>query len=104
MPLKYKPFTDPMDDKRRKIHPDEHEVIIQKYKEGHSQRSLAKSYGVSRTLIGIIVNPERAAAVKERIKENWPKYYDREKLTKATRALRKRKRAMGLCTPLHTSA
>ena len=36
--------------------------------------SLAKEYNVSRSLISIIVNPERAEAVKQRFKEHWRDY------------------------------
>jgi hypothetical protein len=102
MPRGYHPFDNPMDDKRRKLHPDKHEEIIRKYDGGHGQsmRSLAKEYGVSRKLISIIVNPDVAQAVKDRLKEHWKDYHDREKLTEATRNLRRRKAEMGLSYPV----
>jgi hypothetical protein len=37
-------------------------------------RPLAKQFGVSRTTIQIIVKPERAEAVKKRIKDHWRDY------------------------------
>jgi hypothetical protein len=89
-----------MDDPRRKLHPDQHQEIRKLHEEGQSQRSLARQYGCSRSLIGIIVNPERAAAVSERIKENWKQYVNREDLTSAALATRARKRKMGLAFPV----
>ena len=62
-------------DRRRKLTEEDKEVIRHRYKIGDgSQRSLAKEYGVSRTTIQILVNPERAKAVSQRIKEHWKDY------------------------------
>lgn len=57
--MQYLKYTNPMDDGRRKMHPRHRAEIISKYKSGsYSQMSLASEYGVSRTLIQSIVNPE----------------------------------------------
>jgi DNA invertase Pin-like site-specific DNA recombinase len=96
MPQRFKPYDNPLDDRRRKVHPDQHDEIRRRYAEGKSQTALAELYGVSRSLIAVIVNPERAATVADRIKRHWQDYSDREDLTKAARKLRKRKREMGL--------
>ena len=100
MPQGYKSYDNPLDDRRRKIHPDHHAEIRALYAEGMSQRKLAKLYGVSRTLIQLIVNPVRAARVRQRIKDHWQEYSDRQDLTDATRRLRKRKRELGLTYPI----
>lgn len=88
-----------MDDKRRKLHPDQYAEIQKKYEEGMSQRALGREYGVSKSLIAIIVNPERAAKVKARLKDNWQNYYDREQHRKDILKYRRRKREMGLAIP-----
>jgi hypothetical protein len=99
MPLGYLKFIDPLDDRRRKIHPDQHPEIRRRYSDGESQNKLAGEYGVSKSLIAIIVNPDRAAAVAARVKEHWKEYSDRADLTAATRTTRKRKRKIGLSYP-----
>lgn len=64
-----------LQDRRRKLEDYQYDEIKHKYETGlYSQRALAKEYGVSRSLICVIVNPERAAAVKQRIKEHWRDY------------------------------
>lgn len=45
----------------------------------HSQRNLAKQYNVSKSLIAITVNPDRAAAVKERRASMHAHYYDKNR-------------------------
>lgn len=62
-------------DRRRKLTDEQKNEIIRLYTTGaYSQRKLAKRFGVSRSAIQIIVNPERAAAVKKRGKEHWREY------------------------------
>ena len=64
-----------LQDRRRKLEDYQYDEIKHKYATGlYSQRALAKEYNVSRSLIRIIVNPERAEAVKQRIKEHWRDY------------------------------
>lgn len=59
-----------MNDKRRKITPEQREEIIRLFnEEGMSQRRLAKDFGVSRQYIALIVYPERQANVKAYLKE-----------------------------------
>ena len=62
-------------DRRRKLTDEQKEEIRRIYAEGKvGQRPLAKQFGVSRSLIQIIVNPEIAEKKKQRIKEHWRDY------------------------------
>lgn len=62
-------------DRRRKLTDDQKEEIRRIYKSGVcGQRPLAKQFGVSRSLIQIIVNPEIAEKKKQRIKDHWRDY------------------------------
>lgn len=84
-------------DRRRKLAEEDKKNIVKEYESGlFSQRGLAKKYNVSRSLIQLIVNPERAAAVKKRNKEHWKDYADREKLTESTRKTRRYKQNLYL--------
>ena len=65
----------PEKDRRRKLTDDQKEEIRKIYATGVcGMRPLAKQFGVSRTTIQIIVNPERAEAIKQRTKEHWRDY------------------------------
>lgn len=84
-------------DRRRKLSDEDKKNIIKEYKTGlFSQRNLAEKYNVSKSMIAIIVNPERAAKVKQRIKEHWKDYSDRAKLTKSAKELRQYKQKLYL--------
>lgn len=62
-------------DRRRKLTDEQKEEIKRIYKSGVcGQRPLAKQFGVSRSLIQIIVNPEIAEKKKQRIKDHWKDY------------------------------
>ena len=62
-------------DRRRKLTDEQKEEIKRIYAEGKvGQRPLAKQFGVSRSIIQLIVNPERAKSVKERAKKHWRDY------------------------------
>ena len=62
-------------DRRRKLTDEQKEEIKRIYAEEKvGQRPLAKQFGVSRSTIQLIVNPERAKTVKERIKKHWRDY------------------------------
>ena len=62
-------------DRRRKLTEDEKQQIREIYKTGVcGTRPLAKQFGVSKSTIQIIVNPEIAARRKQYIKDNWKKY------------------------------
>ena len=66
---------DPTQDRRRKLTDEQKEEIRQLYATGVvGQRPLAKQFGVSRSLIQIIVNPNIAEAKRKRIKEHWRDY------------------------------
>lgn len=86
-------------DRRVKLTAEDKEEIIALYKGGKgglSQRGLARRYGVSRSLIQIIVNPERARQVKENFKRNQKdgRYYDRKKHTEQMREHRQYKKEL----------
>lgn len=79
-------------DRRRKLTEEQKEEIKHKYKTGfYSHRGLAKEYKVDKSTIAIIVNPKRAEKVRQRNKEHWKDYVDREKLTEAQRNRRRYK-------------
>lgn len=62
-------------DRRIKLTSAQKKEIKERYEtENTSQRKLAKEYNVSKSLIGIIVNPERAAKLKQRSKDHWMDY------------------------------
>ena len=65
----------PTKDRRRKLTDEQKEEIRLIYAEGKiGTRPLAKQFGVSRSLIQIIVNPDIAERKKQRIKEHWRDY------------------------------
>lgn len=65
----------PEKDRRRKLTDDQKEEIRRIYATGVcGMRPLAKQFGVSRSTIQFIVNPERAEAVKQRAKKHWRDY------------------------------
>lgn len=77
----------PSGDRRRKLDPALHEEIKSRYAAGDSQRLLAKEYGVSRSLIQVIVNPDRAEAIKQayHARGGWKAHYDKDEHAKAMR-------------------
>lgn len=84
-------------DRRRKLTEEQKEEIRKKYSDGCvGQRPLAKEYGVSRKLIQIIVNPNIEAKNKQRIKEHWKDYADKQAHTKAIRETRRYKQELYL--------
>lgn len=84
-------------DRRRKLTDKQKEEIKHKYKTRlYSQRGLAKEYGVSRTLIQIIVDKQRAERVKQRVKEHWRDYYDKDRHRKAMKNTRHYKQNLHL--------
>ena len=65
----------PTQDRRIKLTDEQKEEIKRLYATGLvGQRPLAKQFGVSRSLIQVIVNPEIAEKKKQRIKEHWRDY------------------------------
>ena len=62
-------------DKRRKLTEEEKEEIRELYtKGGWSHKTLSERYKVSKSLITIVLNPNRAEKVKNRVKEHWRDY------------------------------
>jgi transposase-like protein len=80
-------------DRRRKLTAGQKEEIVTLYATGqHSLRSLAQQFGVSRSCVAIIVNPARAKAVSQRVKEHWQDYRpDKETRAKIMREHRRYK-------------
>lgn len=65
----------PHQDRRRKLNEDQKEEIRKLYSSTmYSSRKLAEMYGVSKSLILIIVNLSRAEGIKQRTKEHWRDY------------------------------
>lgn len=76
-------------DRRVKITAKEKEEIKQEYSTGnYSYLDLAKKHSVSKSLVAIVVNPERAAAVKKRIKEHWKDYSNKDRHKQAIKKTR----------------
>lgn len=64
-----------LQDRRRRLTDKDKADICELYAKGeHSLMSLARMYHVSKSLIGITVNPERAQRVKERMRIHWRDY------------------------------
>ena len=62
-------------DRRRKLTTDQQEEIRKLYETGlYSWKQLAGMFHCSKSRIGQIVNPERAAKVRERGKQHWKDY------------------------------
>ena len=65
-------------DRRVRLTKSQKKEIVELYGKGDvSHRELARMYRVSKTLIGLILNPELALKVKQRLKEHWREYYFR---------------------------
>ena len=76
-------------DRRRKLTEAQKDRIREMYSNGEgSYQALADQFGVSKSTVNLICNPKRAEAVKQRGKEHWKDYVNREDLTKAARDLR----------------
>ena len=82
-------------DRRRKLTQEQKEQILEIYKQGGiTMTDLGKQFGVTRHTRAIIVKPERAKAVAERVKERWQDYYDTEKHSKEMQKHRQYKRKL----------
>lgn len=64
-------------DRRIKLSTEQKEEVKKLYKEGFSSRQLGKQFGVSKSLILLIVNPHIAERNKQHIKEHCMEYYYR---------------------------
>ena len=68
-------ISNTMLDRRRKLTDEQKEQIREIYESGVcGTRPLAKQFGVSRSLIQVIVNPDIAKKRSDYIKANWKKY------------------------------
>jgi hypothetical protein len=79
------------DRRRSKLTDEDREEVKRLYhQEKMAKRAIARLYAdkCSLSLICIILDEKRAQAVKRRMKENWKKYSDRNKLTAAARKWR----------------
>ena len=68
-------------DRRRKLDEgDKAQILRLREQDGMSYNRIAKVYGVSKSLIILICNPDRAARCREQFKERRKdgRYYDRE--------------------------
>ena len=65
-----------MEDRRRVLTDEQKQEIREIYATGKiGTRPLARLFGCSRSLVCLIVNPERLERQKNRIKEHWRDYY-----------------------------
>ena len=82
-------------DRRRKLTEEQKESIRTEYALGNtSHAKLADKYGVSKSLVTLILNPERAARVKQRVADHWREYHDPDKHREATKATRHYKKEL----------
>ena len=92
-------------DRRRKLTTEQQEEIRKLYAtELYSWNQLAGMFHCSKSRIGQIVNPERDAKVKARIKEHWKDYQQKgEELAATQREHRRYKQKLYLEGPLALS-
>ena len=87
-----------MNDRRRVLTDEQKEQIKEIYAKGNiGTRPLARMFGCSRSLVVLIVNPERARKVQERFKAHWRDYakrYGKAAHAKAIRNTRNYKYAL----------
>lgn len=83
-------------DRRRKLSDEQKKEIYHLYNNigGYSLNMLAKQYQVSKKTILIIVNEDSKKKNDEHIKNNWKKYYDKEKHRKAIQKTRQYKKQL----------
>lgn len=88
----------PSQDRRRKLTEEQKEEIRRIYKSGVcGTRPLAKQFGVSRSLIQVIVNPQIAERQKKYRKEHWRDYKQpKEKWAETIREHRRYKQELYL--------
>ena len=87
-----------LQDKRRKLTDEQYEEIKRmRTEEQISYNMLARRFGVSKALVMLICDPEKARKNSERMKENWRRYhemYGQEYHNAAIRKWRRRKYKM----------
>lgn len=82
-----------LQDRRRKLTDGQRAEILKIRQEtGASYRTIAKQFNISRSLVQIICDPERAAQVSARMAAHWREYrLSKEERRERMRALRARK-------------
>lgn len=82
-----------LQDRRRKLTDEQRAEILKIRQEtGAGYRTIAKQFKVSRSLVQIICNPERAKAMHDRMAAHWREYrMSKEEKQLRMRELRKRK-------------
>jgi DNA invertase Pin-like site-specific DNA recombinase len=86
-----------MYDRRRKLDEETKELIREEYLSiGVSQRTLAKKYGISKTSVLIIVNPEYAERQRVYNKEYAKDHYCKDKYNSYNKATQRYKRQLRL--------
>lgn len=79
-------------DRRRKLTPSDYQDIKSLYKLGTlSQYEIARKFNISRSMVQVIVNPERKKQIKQRNKEHWRDYYNTRNHNKTVANYRKYK-------------
>ena len=81
-------------DRRRKLTEKDKIEIMRLTDEGHSQRELARMFGVSRRTIQFVQDPEKLKQNKARRKERggWRQYYDKSDHRKSMKEHREYKK------------
>ncbi len=94
MPLEYKPYTDnPMLDGRRKVTPEQKQLIKEQRQQGWSFRKMARFHELDKGTIKAIIDPlwYKEKQQKQYAKKPWLDYYNKEQHTKDMRKTRAKK-------------
>ena len=79
-----------LQDRRRKLTDEQRAAILKLHDEqGLGCRTIAKMFGVSRSLVRIICVPGVAERMKKRMSENWRKYREQRGKSENARIMRK---------------
>ena len=79
-----------LQDRRRKLTDAQRAEILKLHDEqGLGCRTIAKMFGVSRSLVRIICIPEVAEKIRKRVAENWRKYREQRGKSENARIMRK---------------
>lgn len=93
-----------LQDRRRKLTDGERAEILKLHVEqGYTYRGLARMFGVSRSLVRFICDPEALQRCRDRIKATWRKYREqrsKEENAKIIRDFRRRKYKMYVANEL----
>ena len=83
-------------DKRIKLRKEDYPKVFSLRDQGLTMKEIAKEFGVSRSLIRFVLDPDALAHAKEcyKIRRKDGRYYDKKKHGKAIKNLRERKKQL----------